>query len=158
MDSRYPMDSHGIASICSSLSAMVVLLLESVLLLMRVIVSSLLLPDLLSCFAEHVGTLEAWHHDNLTRDVLDCDWAGLTYHDFMIFHDWRMVYQCTIGIYWDSGLPPDLRSRHQRYLSNECFTHVSQFDMVLTVFDCIRWFLLMVACIQQHNITERFLA
>jgi hypothetical protein len=53
------MDSHGIASICSSLSAMVVLLLESVLLLMRVIVSSLLLPDLLSCFAEHVGTLEA---------------------------------------------------------------------------------------------------
>lgn len=38
---------------------MVVLLLESVLLLMRVIVSSLLLPDLLSCFAEHVGTLEA---------------------------------------------------------------------------------------------------
>lgn len=86
--------SHGIASICSSLSAMVVLLLEStlLLLLMRVIVSSLLLPALLSCFAE-LSTLEACgHHDNLTRDVLDCDWAGLTYHDFMIFHDWRRVY------------------------------------------------------------------
>lgn len=36
---------------------------------------------------------------------------------------------------------------------NTCFTVWHS----LAVFDCIRWFLLMVACIQQHNITERFL-